>query len=90
MEWAVSSPHAQRQFVVAVRLAEPSCVRDVQQEAITKYASEHLPPDECSEIILNLNVPKSAWRTLSEVYIHSFVYHAQNGINVFCSSKMNP
>ena len=21
---------------------------------------------------------------------YSFVYHAQNGINVFCSSKMNP
>ena len=67
-EWAVSSPHARRQFAVAVRLTQPSCVRDVQREAITKYASEVLPPDECCELILNLCAPKSAWRTLSEVY----------------------
>ena len=53
-EWAVSSPHARRQFAVAVRLAQPSCVREVQQQAITKYASEVLPPDECCELILNL------------------------------------
>ena len=67
-EWAVSSPHTRREFAVAVRLAQPSCVRDVQREAITKYASEVLPPDECCELILNLRAPKLAWRTLSEVY----------------------
>ena len=27
---------------------------------------------------------------LEDIYVYSFVYHAQNGINVFCSSKMNP
>ena len=30
-EWAVSSPHAGRQFAVVVRLAQPSCVHDVRQ-----------------------------------------------------------
>ena len=67
-EWAISSPHARRQFAVAVRLAQPSCVREIQQGAFAKYASEVLPPDECCELILNLRAPKSAWRTLSEVY----------------------
>ena len=43
-DWAISSPHARREFALAVRLAQPICVRDVQQEAITKYASEVLPP----------------------------------------------
>ena len=52
-EWAVSSRHTRRQFAVAVRLAQPNCVRDVQQEAITKYASKVLPPDECCDLILN-------------------------------------
>ena len=76
-EWAISSPHARRQFAVAVRLAQPSCVREIQQGAIAKYASEVLPPakyasevlppDECCELILNLRAPKSAWRTLSEM-----------------------
>ena len=66
-EWAVASPHAQRQFAMAVRLAQPSCVQEVQQEAITKYAPEVLPRNECCKLILNLGAPKSAWRTLSEV-----------------------
>ena len=56
-EWAVSSPDAQRQFAVAVRLARPSWVGDVQ-EAFTEYASEVLPPNECCESILNLRSSK--------------------------------
>ena len=60
-EWAVSSPHARCQFAVAVRLAQPSYVWEVQQEAITKYTSEVLPPNESCELILNLRVPKLAW-----------------------------
>ena len=80
-EWAVSSPHAQRQFAVAVRLAQPSCVQDVQQEAITKYASEVLLPDECCELILNLRAPKSAWRTVSKVYtLRELKYTAATGL----------
>ena len=80
-EWAVSSPHARRQFAMAVYLAQPSCVRDVQQEAITKNASEVLPPDECCELILNLRAPKLAWRTLSEVYtIRGLKYTAATGL----------
>ena len=59
-ERAISSPHARRQFAVAVRLAQPSCVREIQQGAIAKYASEVLPPDECCVLILNLRAPKSA------------------------------
>ena len=54
--------------MVAVRLAPPSCVREIQQGAIANYASEVPPPDECCEVILNLRAPESAWRTLSEVY----------------------
>ena len=60
VKWAVSSPHTPRQCAVAVRLAQPSCVLEVQQEAIAKYASEVLPQVECCEIILNLCVPKRA------------------------------
>ena len=66
-ERGVSSHHARCQFAVFGRLAQPSCVRDVQQEAITKYASKVLPPDECCELISNLHATKSAWRTLSDV-----------------------
>ena len=80
-EWAISSPHARRQFAVAVRLAQPSCVREIQQGAIAKYASEVLPPDECCELILNLRAPKSAWRTLSEVYtLRGLKYTATTGL----------
>ena len=79
--WAVSSPHAGRQFIVAVCLAQLSCVRDVQQGAITKYASKILPPNECGELILNLRAPKSAWRTLSEVYtLRGLRYTAATGL----------
>ena len=42
-EPAISSPHAQRQFVVPVHLTQPNCVREVQQEAVTKYASKSFP-----------------------------------------------
>ena len=80
-EWAISSPHARRQFAVAVRLAQPSCVQEIQQGAIAKYASEVLPPDECCELILNLRAPRSAWRTLSEVYIlRGLKYTATTGL----------
>ena len=80
-EWAISSPHARRQFAVAVRLAQPSCVREIQQGAIAKYASEVLPPDECCELILNLRAPESAWRTLSEVYtLRGLKYTATTGL----------
>ena len=66
---------------MAVRLAQPSCVREIQQGAITKYASEVLPPDECCELILNLRAPKSAWRTLSEVYtLRGLKYTATTGL----------
>ena len=57
-QWAIPSPHARHQLALAVRLAQHSCVRDVQQEAITKNASDVLPPDECCELILNLHAPK--------------------------------
>ena len=81
VEWAVSSPHARCQFAMAVRLAQPSCVRDVQQEAITKYASKVLPPDECCQLILNLRAPKSAWHTLSDVYtLRGLKYTAATGL----------
>ena len=80
-EWAVSSPDTRRQFVVAVRLAQLGCVRGVRQEAITKYASEALPPNECCELILNLRVPKSAWCTLSKVYtLRGLKYTAATGL----------
>ena len=80
-EWAASSPHARRQFDVAVPLAQSSCVREVQQQAITKYASEVLPPDECFEVILNLRAPKLAWRTLFEVYtLRGLKYTAATGL----------
>ena len=78
-DWAVSSPHARRQFVVAVRLAQPRCV--LEQKAITKYASEVLPPDECCELVLKLHAPKSAWRTLSEGYtLRGLTYTAATGL----------
>ena len=53
--WVVSSPHTRRQFVVAVRLAQPSCVQEVQEVAMPKCASEALPQDESCELILNLH-----------------------------------
>ena len=56
-EWAISCPHARSQFAVALCLAQPICVREVEQEAITKYASEVLPPFECGERILKLRAP---------------------------------
>ena len=65
-KWTVSSPQDRRN--VAMCLAQPSCVHEVQEEAINKYASEVLPPDERGELILNLCAPKSAWHPLSEVY----------------------
>ena len=68
VEYAVSSPQARHQFAVAVRLAQPSCVQQVQQEAITKNASHVVPPDKCCELILNLRAPKSAWRMLSDLW----------------------
>ena len=43
VEWAVSSPHAARQLAVAVRLAQPSCVQEMKQEAIAEYAFQVLP-----------------------------------------------
>ena len=49
--WPVSSPNARRQFDVAVSLAQPSSVWEVQHDAITKYDSEVLPPNECCELI---------------------------------------
>ena len=80
-EWAVSSPHARCQFVVAVRLAQPSCFREVQQEAITKHFSDVLRPHECCKLILNLRAPKSAWHTLSEVYtLRGLRYTAATGL----------
>ena len=80
-EWAISSPHVRRQFAVAVHLAQPSCVREIQQGAIAKYASVVLPPDECCELILNLRAPKSAWRTLSETYsLRGLKYTATTGL----------
>ena len=80
-ERAVCSPNTRRQFAVAVRLAQPSCVREVQQEAVTKFASEVLPPDECCELILNLCAPQSAWCTLSEVpTLRGFKYTAATGL----------
>ena len=80
-EWAVSSPKARGQFAVSVCLAQPSCVREVRQEAITKYASEVPPPDECCELILNLPAPKSAWRTLSKVYtLHGLKFTTATGL----------
>ena len=57
-EWAVSSPHARRQFVVAVRSAQPSCVREVHQEAMNVYASKALAANDCCELTLNLGAPK--------------------------------
>ena len=66
---------------MAVRLAQPSCVREIQQGAIAKDASEVLPPDECCELILNLRAPKTAWRTLSEVYtLRGLEYTATTGL----------
>ena len=80
-EWAVSSPHARCQFAAAVRLAQPSCVREVQQKAITKYFSEVLRPEECCKLILNLRAPKPAWHTLSEVYtLGGLKYTAATGL----------
>ena len=87
-EWAVSSPHTRRQFTVDVRLAGPSFVRDVWQEAINNYASEvPPPPDECCELILNLRAPKAAWRTLFEVYIpRGLKYTAATRLPFACPS----
>ena len=80
-EWAVSAPHARRKFDVAGCLAQRGCVREVQQEAITKYASKVLPRDECGELIFNLRAPQSAWRTLSEVYtLRELKYTAATGL----------
>ena len=80
-EWTVSSPHARRQFAVAVRLAQPSCVWLVQQEAITNYASEVLPLDERCELIINLRVPRSAWCIVSDVYtLFGLKYTAATGL----------
>ena len=84
-EWAVSSPHARFQFAVALRLGQPSCVRDVQEEAITKYASEVLPLHECCELMLKLRAPQSAWHTLSKVYtLPGLKYTAATGLPFAC------
>ena len=53
----------------------------MQREAITKYASEVLPPDECCKLILNLRAPKSTWRSLSKVYtLRGLKYTAATGL----------
>ena len=65
---------------MAVRLAQPRCNCEVQQPAITKYASEVLPQDECCELILHLRARKSARRTLSKVYkLRGLKYTAATG-----------
>ena len=56
------------------------CTRDTAG-GNAKYASEVLSPDECCELILNLRAPKSAWRTLSEVYtLRGLKYTATTGL----------
>ena len=80
-EWAISSTQAQRQFAVAMCFAQPACVLEVQQEAIIEYATKVLTREECCEFILHLRVPKSVWRTLSEVYtLRGLKYTADTGL----------
>ena len=78
--WALSCPLARRQFNNAVQYVNTATSTQTMGEAckaaVEAYAASLLPPTAMCELVLNMRVPKSSWKTLSELYtLRKLEYH---------------
>ena len=65
-EWVASSPLAKARWYEATEVAQLPLIRNKQIEAVKQYASILFPAPELIGLLLDLNVPKSGFRHVSE------------------------
>ena len=78
--WALSWPLERRQFKKRTQYVNSATstytTGEACKAAVESYAASLLPPTAMCELVLNMRVPKSSWRTLSELYtLRKLEYH---------------
>ena len=69
-EWVASSPLAKARWYEATEVAQLPLIGNKQIKAVKQYASVLFPAPELIGLLMDLNVPKSGFRHVSEFMTH--------------------
>ena len=65
-EWVAASPLTKARWYEATKVAQLPLIHNKQIEAVKQYASLLFPAPELIRLLMDLNVPKSGFRHVSE------------------------